>query len=80
MESCKVCRSDAEPFFQLEDREGVNFTSVNNDCMQLIFEHLEWKDLVNVVETCKSFQDAACEVFKRKYGGRKRIALGCRDK
>ncbi|XP_037043235.1 uncharacterized protein LOC119079429 [Bradysia coprophila] len=56
------------------------FVSMNIDCMQLIFEHLEWKDLVNVAETCKSFNEAVCAVFKRKYSGHNIVALGSPEK
>lgn len=58
-----------------ETTERLCFTTINPDCMQLIFEHLEWRDLVNVAETCKIFYTQACIVFKRKYSGNKRLGI-----
>lgn len=59
--------------------ERLNFTTINDDCIQHIFEYLEWKDILNVAETCKDFQKAACSVFKRKYSGYKMVGIGRRD-
>lgn len=61
-----------------ENIECLNFETINNDCKQLIFEYLDWKDLVNIAETCKAFHTAVCSVFTRKYSGLKRVAL-CRN-
>lgn len=46
----------------------LNLTTINDDCKELIFEHLEWSDLLNIAETNKKLYSAACIVFKRKYG------------
>lgn len=46
---------------------GQNITNINSDCMELIFEYLEFNDLVNVADSSKQFYNAVCEVYKRKY-------------
>lgn len=67
--------SEKAALLSQETTERLCFTTINSDCMQLIFEHLEWRDLVNVAETCKTFYAQACMVFKRKYSGNKRLAI-----
>lgn len=45
----------------------TKITNLNFDCMELIFMHLEFNDLLNVADSSKQFYGAACEVFRRKY-------------
>lgn len=54
-----------------EAPEPLNLSTIHNDCKQLIFEYLEWSDLVNVADTSKQLYAAVCNVFKRKYGSKK---------
>lgn len=35
--------------------------------MEMVFENLEFDDLVNVADSSKEFYGAACQVYKRKY-------------
>lgn len=49
----------------------LNLVTINNDCKQLIFEYLEFTDLVNIAETSKKLNNAVSAVFKRKYGNKK---------
>lgn len=44
--------------------------------MQLIFQYLEWKELVNIAETCKALHTAACFIFKRRYCGHRIVGIG----
>lgn len=48
--------------------KALNLTTINDDCKELIFDFLEWKDLLNIAETSKMLYPMACVVFKRKYG------------
>lgn len=50
------------------ESEPLTLVTIINDCKELIFEHLEVKDLVNIAETSKQLQTAVCAVFRRKYG------------
>lgn len=54
--------------------EPLNLETLNSDCQQLILDYFEIKDLLNVAETSKTLQAAACLAFKRKYG-RRYVAL-----
>lgn len=49
--------------------ETTNITDLNTDCMEAIFNFLEFNDLLNIVESNKQFQTAACNVYKKKYAG-----------
>lgn len=68
MESIKlserVSGDDEVPEFDVP----LNLTTINDDCRELIFEHLGLQDLLNIAETSKRLHSAACAVFKRKYG------------
>lgn len=44
-----------------------SITNINTDCRELIFEHLEFNDLVNIADTSKQFYSTVCLVYKRKY-------------
>lgn len=48
--------------------EALNLTTINDDCKELIFEHLEWIDLTSIADTNKQLYPSVCRVFKRKYG------------
>lgn len=52
------------------ESEPLTLVTINNDCKELIFEHLEVKDLVNIAETNKELKTAVCAVFRRKYGNK----------
>lgn len=56
--------------------EPLKLTTINNDCKEIIFDLLEWRDLINVAETSRLFHTSVCHVFRRKYSGTK-IAIGC---
>lgn len=45
----------------------TKITDLNSDCMEAIFVHLEFDDLVNVAECSKQFYTAACGAYKRNY-------------
>lgn len=47
--------------------EEKNIKILNTDCLELIFEHLELNDLLNVADSSKHFYDAACQVYKTKF-------------
>lgn len=51
-----------------ESPEPLNLTTINNDCKELIFERLEWPDLINLADTSKQLLASVCRVFSRKYG------------
>lgn len=48
--------------------KSVNLITINEDCRESIFQHLEWKDLICVADTNKQLYTSVCRVFKRKYG------------
>lgn len=52
------------------ESEPLTLVTINNDCKELIFEHLEVKDLVNIAETSKQLKTAVCAVFRGKYGNK----------
>lgn len=41
-----------------EISEPLKLTTINDDCKELIFECLEWRDLINVTETNFTLQFA----------------------
>lgn len=45
----------------------LNIETLNSDCQQFILDYLSCLDLVNVAETSKKLNAAACLAFKRKY-------------
>lgn len=47
--------------------ENTKITNLNTDCMEIVFEHLDFHDLLNVADSCKQFYCAASRVYKRKY-------------
>lgn len=47
--------------------ETTKITDLNTDCMEAIFEYLEFNDLLHVAESNKLFQTAVCRVFQRNY-------------
>lgn len=47
--------------------EPKNITILNTDCLESIFEHLEFNDLLNVADSSKHFYGAACQVYKTKF-------------
>lgn len=51
--------------------ESLDLTNINNDCKEIIFEYLEWLDLLSLADTNKQLYTAVCHVFKRKYGNTK---------
>lgn len=59
-----------------DEPEPLNLITINNDCKELIFEHLEWMDLISVAETNKQLYTSACQVFNRKYGRNARVDFG----
>lgn len=47
--------------------QPLTLTSIGDDIKILIFEFLEWSDLISLAETSKTLYVAACDVYKRKY-------------
>lgn len=47
--------------------ETTKITDLNVDCMELVFKHLEFNDLVNISDSSKQFNSAVCRVYKNKY-------------
>lgn len=47
--------------------ETTKITNLNTDCMELVFEHLELKDLLNISDSSNQFESAVCRVYKKKY-------------
>lgn len=58
-----------------EMSEPLKLTTINNDCVELIFEYLEWRDMITLAETAKMFHTSVCRVFHRKYSN-SRIDIG----
>lgn len=58
-----------------DSTEPMNLSTINDDCKEFIFEHLDWPDLLSCADTNKQLYTAICRVFKRKYGNAK-ICLG----
>lgn len=59
---------DASVSLEIMDVKPLNLVDIHDDCKELIFEHLEFADLVNIAETSKQLNKAVCAVFKRNYG------------
>lgn len=47
--------------------ETTTITNLNTDCMEIIFEHLELNELINIADSNKRFYSAACQVYRRKF-------------
>lgn len=47
--------------------ETTKITALNTDCMEAIFEYLEFDDLLNVNESSKQFHFAVSRVYQRNY-------------
>lgn len=65
-------REDDVEFDELPPKDSVplNLETLNSDCQQLILDYFKIEDLLNVAETSKTLQMAACDAFRRKYGQR----------
>lgn len=55
--------------------EPLKLTTINNDCKELIFDYLEWPDMIKIADSNKQLYTAVCRAFKRKYANAK-IDLG----
>lgn len=49
------------------ENENRKITDLNSDCKEIIFEYLEFYDLLRIADSSKQFYNAVCRVFKRKY-------------
>lgn len=56
--------------------ETLNLVTINNDCKELIFEYLNWEDLMCLADTSKQLYSSVCRVFLRKYGSNAKVDLG----
>lgn len=56
--------------------EPLDLTTIINDCKELIFDYLDWNDLISIADTSKALYTSACRVFNRKYGNNARIDFG----
>ncbi len=45
--------------------------TINDDCKELIFGHLDWSAMLNIAESNKQLYTAVRAAFKRKYGNAK---------
>lgn len=50
-----------------QSKDKINLITINNDCKELIFEFLEWPDLISLADTSKELKSSVCRVFRRKY-------------
>lgn len=48
--------------------EPLKLTTIINDCKELIFDYLDWSDLINIADSSKQLNTSVCRVFYRKYG------------
>lgn len=62
---------------QIEPKEQVNITDVNEDCLVMIFGHLDFPSLVNVGISSPFLLDAAKVALHRKYGGINKKPIYC---
>lgn len=60
MESNKPCESECS--------EPSTLTTINDDCKEVIFNHLEWTDMINIADTSKQLYTSVCRAFNQKYG------------
>lgn len=49
------------------ESEPLTLVTINNDCKELIFDHLKVKDLVNIAETNKQLKTAVCEPHEQPH-------------
>lgn len=47
--------------------DTTKITDLNSDCMEYIFENLNFYDLLSVADSSKQFYGAVCQVFRRNY-------------
>lgn len=67
MELCK-CSKDTHLLEMLpESPEPLTLTMINDHCRKLIFEYLEWIDMINIADSNKQLYASVCTVFNRKY-------------
>lgn len=67
----KVNVETNQPSTNSIEKFPTTITDVNNDCLERIFEKISVWDLLNIVESNSWLNEAACSVFKRKYGNKK---------
>lgn len=53
-----------------ENTENTKITDLNCDCMEKIFEYLEFNDLFSITDCSKTFYNAVCLVYKKKYANK----------
>lgn len=49
------------------DQNIKKLTSLDDDCLEFLFDYLDWSDLLNVADSSRMFHTAVGLVFKRKY-------------
>lgn len=52
------------------ENKNTEITDLNGDCLEFIFEYLEFTDLLNIADSSKCFFNPACIVYKRKFGSK----------
>lgn len=50
-----------------------------DDCKEMVFEHLELADLLNVADTNTQMQPTVCQIFERNHSNR-RIVIDIENK
>lgn len=51
----------------MEDNENTEFTDLNDDCLYIIFKHLDGDDLLNLPRVSEQFFALAIDIFRLKY-------------
>lgn len=67
---------------QLVLEQGTEPTSLNDlvdDCKEMVFEHLELADLLNMADTNTQLQPTVRQVFERKHSNR-RVVIDIENK
>lgn len=69
--SARVIQKDVNNENQISnsvESSMTKITDMNVDCLEMVFEHLDLPDLLNVADSNKELRSAAGIVFNRKYG------------
>lgn len=47
--------------------ERKKITNLDDDCLDVIFRHLDLNELINVADSSKQFQNSVCRVYRSNY-------------
>lgn len=68
-----------EPIVLQQSTQTSGLHDLIDDCKEMVFEHLELADLLNVADTNTQMQPTVCQIFERNHSNR-RVVIDIENK